>query len=292
MHYYFKKSGILLYVFSVIIAILSLIFFYPVPYSDSFGDIQYFYGFIGYLPIKNPVSGFVNWIMITVLMGVIAAVILRIICVKKCKQIISILYNDCDAKLFLSMHYELIRIPSKWSLKYAQPDYVLLMLNYSVALFVNGEVERAISVCEEIKHMKVFTKPRYYNLTFTLYGSLIRYYCENANIGKAKEYILTLKRYSEVEQRRFQDLLVRNLLDAEFLVLSLEDDDQSALSYYKISLEIATSNYERNKLHSKLSEIYAKLGDQENQVKHLKILAENGNSLHCAIKAREKLDTL
>ena len=202
---------------------------------------------------------------------------------KKHNKIIQILQNECDPIKYLNTYYPLTQKKVSKNLK------TFLLLNLSAGYISVGDYAQAKNVLSSIDLKK--SKPMN-NIMFHLHLTSLNINEGNiAQAGKALDYVSNLISTTKIPQTQI-DLLnkTRNLYAARIRIENgyFADVEQILLGL----VASADCMYQKVSVKYTLANLYIKQNRTDEAIKEMRFVAENGNTLAIAQKARAFLQTV
>ncbi len=213
----------------------------------------------------------------------LVAFIFSVIAIKKHDKIISVLNTECDPIKYLNMYYPLTKSYTNKRTKQ------LVLLNLASGYIAVGDYQQARNVLASIDLTKC--KPAE-KIVFHSHITIINIYEGNfAEAEKALDYVTMLIGTSKIPSIHIEILnKARNLYAASIKIENgyFDEVEQTLLGI------IATSENLYQKLSAKytLAKLYIKQNRLNEAINEMTFVAENGNTLAIAQKAREFLSTL
>jgi|GEM_PF-3216674 len=284
---YFSKLRFVSAIISILIGTFATLTFLPVyDVLDECGMINY-YNFLE-MPLGSLGMSYFRFVLTIFVAIIILAIFFEKVADKKHKKLLDILLEDCEPNEFLKRYEPL----TKKSKKLTEMQKVILS-NYAVALDAKGSTTNAIKIMEPLVKEPV-NKKAYLNQVL-FYCNLCSYYCnedihdiDNAKIAleKAKDFFLQAENYLKYNDGRF------HIEHAQQKIMFLEGDTDAPLKFFLNSLDTAKRKQEKVSTHYLIAKIYEKRQDEKQKIEHLKFVAERGNKMYIATKAREELSKI
>jgi len=266
---------------------IAILLYLPLPWIDSFGDTYCTAGlWIFQHPVSSSDSATITCVFAMIVFALLPALLIQRFSIKKYKKILGLLYDECDPKKYLEQLLPLLdRGKENSSIKQ------VLCSNYAVGLHAAGDLPAAVKITEAL--LKRPVKEKFLINQVFLNGNLFSYYASSGELDKAKE---ALQKGKEIlmahKEHRFFERCKLHFYDADHAMLFYEGEYEAALACYKNALPLSKDRYGQVCIHYMLARIHEKLGDVSKQKEHLSFVAQTGNTLEIASKARQLLETL
>ena len=198
-------------------------------------------------------------------------------------DLLKILDNECDPEKFLSLYKDVVSNNSN------SFTAMVSRCNYAAGYFGNGEFDEAIKIYNTIDIKP--SNPQNQSVIILKEYNLTLIYLFKNELDKAKKHYEELKKIGDEFDKDIP--FYENYVGMSKLLTNrikvFEGDYKGAKEYFKNQQEECPDNFQKvlNKYY--LYEIYSKEGKENKVNETLKFIADNGNNLYVAKKAKELL---
>ena len=190
------------------------------------------------------------------------------------KELPPMLDDDCDPVRYIQVVDALMRRPIV-----GRHFNSALVIHLSIGYIENGEGDKAIDLLENA--LKNGLKRR--NYRGAAHSILCIVYL------KKKDTESAMAHYEKIKNARSTRYTRKLVKDLDFVLTLEQVPPKEVIDHKQKVLSESANRLERAHAHYLIAKAYKELGDSEKEKEHLEYVAENGNLLHIARLAREKL---
>ncbi len=208
----------------------------------------------------------------------------QVIAYKRHDKLIFILSKECDPIKFLNVYYPLLENTSKMDYKTKS----IVQLNLASAYINAGDLAQARFVLGDINinYLTKYHRVVYHSLWTTLFSAENNIKDAEYSLSFSKN-LLARKKMNKILKKPYEAFIKMDEAVLNIMCDRLDGVEDTLLELYY------TAEYQLMKVGAKyqLAKLYTKQNNAEKAVEAMKYVAENGNTLYIAQKARDYLQS-